>query len=583
MLRRESDKNKALVNYPDITFGKLLGSGGFGEVYHGTWRHNDVAVKKLLLKNITPESAAEFETESQIMARLRSPNIVQFYGYAITPERCIVMEYCPNGSLFSVLHSHQPLEWSIRVKIALGTAKGLAFLHEERILHRDIKSLNILLTEHFDAKLTDFGLSKLKAETKSFSTASKTSNNSVGTTQWMAPELFSRRGIFTQKSDIYSLGVTFWELASKQIPFASAPSPEVIPMWVLQGEREDIPADCPPDFGVLIQQCWSGEPSARPDTNAIITQLKKSVEALSAQKTSKAPSPNPSPSFAPSGPQYFSNLVSEDAPKPFKPFKPLVFSPPAKPLPAPPIKQASPQAVATFVRLIAEGEQDEVEALLQKDRTLALLASDVTDLSERTFKGITGFQYAVWALDWHMWTMIRKYLPNGDARAQLQAIASAPWVKQHGQSVSWQNLLNAQQKFIGLCEKNQWVAADTCWQREVGGAQRLLPVHVVNEYCHPDHPFYPCPDFTKADPLPRTRKIDEGEWFTATYNGGKLGEKFGMYIGASGPRRMAEGVCGGHASDHKACHTLLATRTQQRDQLFAELNLGTHQRIVAKK
>src|SRR5690349_7980897 len=110
MLRNESDKNEVLINHKDITFGKLLGSGGFGEVYHGTWRHNDVAIKKLLMKKITPESAQEFETESQIMARLRSPNIVQFYGYSIEPERCIVMEYCSNGSLFSVLQSNQPLE-----------------------------------------------------------------------------------------------------------------------------------------------------------------------------------------------------------------------------------------------------------------------------------------------------------------------------------------------------------------------------------------------------------------------------------------------------------------------------------------
>ena len=190
-----------------------------------------------------------------------------------------------------------------------------------------------------------------------------------------------------------------------------------------------------------------------------------------------------------------------------------------------------------------------------------------------------------------MWTMIRKYLPNDDARAQLQAMASASWVKQHGQSASWQNLLDAQQKFIDLCDKSQWDAADICWQREVGGAQRLLPVHVINEYCHHTRPFEPCPDFTKPEPFPCIRKIkiDEGEWFTATYNGGKLGEKFGIYRGrgwqakcGSGSRARL-GLDLDAAADHKACQTLLITRTQQRDLLFAELNLGTHQRIVAKK
>src|SRR5690349_15049477 len=106
MLRAE---NEALINHKEIILGRELGKGGYGVVYQGTWRHNDVAIKKLLMKTITREAAEEFEKESQTMAKLRSPDIVRFYGYSMSPQYSIVMEYCPNGSLFSVLHSDRPL------------------------------------------------------------------------------------------------------------------------------------------------------------------------------------------------------------------------------------------------------------------------------------------------------------------------------------------------------------------------------------------------------------------------------------------------------------------------------------------
>src|SRR5665213_3043395 len=182
-------RQSTTINHAELKLGKELGRGGFGVVYQGTWRHTDVAVKQLLMDKISPEAAEEFETESQIMAQLRFPNIVQFYGFCMSPTYCIVMEYMPNGSLFSVLRSNKPLEWPLRFRIAVDVAKGLSFLHHENILHRDIKSLNVLLDENYKAKLTDFGLSKVKAETKSHATATKTNNkDSVGTVQWMAPE-----------------------------------------------------------------------------------------------------------------------------------------------------------------------------------------------------------------------------------------------------------------------------------------------------------------------------------------------------------------------------------------------------------
>ena len=557
------------INHKDLTFGRKLGEGGFGVVHQGTWKeYTEVAIKQLFSNNLSNEASEEFDTETQTMAKLRHKNIVQFIGYCVSPEYCIVMEYMQGGSLFNVLRSKQPLDWTIRARIAIDMASGLAFLHQENILHRDIKSLNVLLDENGRAKLTDFGLSRVKAETKSIATATKTNTNqdSVGTIQWMSPELFKRKAVYTQKSDVYSFGVTLWELASRKIPFADAANQVLIQGWVQDGDREDIPTDCPPKIASLIQACWDASPDKRPNAGSILTYLKSDRTDFTQLPSS------PSQTTAPINSGYPGNFNSSASPPSAYPgnfnsnvqapplsnyqgnFESVVsnlnkiqLSPPPVPnrpkspgAPVAPIlnqfqnKRAQPtikvdaEALTTFLKLVAEGEQDQAEKLLKSNQDLALAPGDVTDLAGRTFKGITAFQYAVWALDWNMWTMLKKHLPNNEvAREQIQNMANGSWVKQHGASASWQNLLDALQKTIDLCNASKWDEANIQWNTKVGGAQKLLPVHVINEYCRPDRPFEPCPDFTKES-LPRTRNTNIGEWFTADKYG-KLGEDFAYY------------------------------------------------------
>ena len=253
---KEKDQ-ELLIQYQDLKIGEKLGEGGFGVVYKGTWRVTDVAIKELL-PNLTEEAIEEFEAEAQTMKRLRSPNIVQFFGYCVSPKYCIVMEYMPQGSLFKLLHSPNEMTWEIRMRIAMDMARGLVYLHEENILHRDIKSLNVLLKDNA-AKLADFGLAKVKQDIQSTSTRS-----SVGTIPWMAPELFFSDIGCTKASDVYSLGITFWELASRRIPFQKVTNPVMIPIQVASGYRDEIP-DCPPKFASVIQACWEGTPDNRPN------------------------------------------------------------------------------------------------------------------------------------------------------------------------------------------------------------------------------------------------------------------------------------------------------------------------------
>ncbi len=250
--------------------------------------------------------------------------------------------------------------------------------------------------------------------------------------------------------------------------------------------------------------------------------------------------------------------------------------------------QSNRQELSQFLRFVAEGEQDRAEAMLRKHRDLVLFPGDVQDLSGRTFENITGFQYAVWALDWHMWMMLRRYLPDEQAATQIMSPGS--WVRTHGLHAGmlggpFDQLIKAYEKYSSNIEawsKNKrYDLIQAQWCQQIGGAQLLLPAQAINEYCHPDRSFNPCPSFLEPT-LPRTRKIDEGEWFTASYNHGKLGDGFGICRGVCkvagctdiplwGPGGAAW-MLQGPRSDYAALVSLAKIRTQQREQLASELS-----------
>lgn len=135
--------------------------------------------------------------------------------------------------------------------------------------------------------------------------------------------------------------------------------------------------------------------------------------------------------------------------------------------------------------------------MLQVKPVLALERGTVTDLAKREFKNITGFQYAVWALDWHMWRMLLKYMVKEAAALQFGELEEKGTA--HGKHFSLTPLIEALAGYAQNC--NAWYRAEkweemrVYWCKEVGGKQWLLPAHVVNEYCHPTRPFYPCPEF----------------------------------------------------------------------------------------
>ncbi|CAN6886089.1 unnamed protein product [Brassica oleracea] len=197
----------------------IIGDGGYGVVYHGTLTNKTpVAVKKLL--NNPGQVDKDFRVEVEAIGHVRHKNLVRLLGYCVEgTHRMLVYEYMNNGNLEQWLHgdmSHQGhLTWEARIKVLVGTAKALAYLHEAiepKVVHRDIKSSNILMNDSFDAKLSDFGLAKLLGADKSY-----VSTRVMGTFGYVAPE-YANSGLLNEKSDVYSFGVVLLEAITGRYP-----------------------------------------------------------------------------------------------------------------------------------------------------------------------------------------------------------------------------------------------------------------------------------------------------------------------------------------------------------------------------
>ncbi|KAF5788476.1 putative protein kinase RLK-Pelle-PERK-1 family [Helianthus annuus] len=199
----------------------LLGQGGFGYVHRGVLPNGkEVAVKQL--KTGSGQGEREFQAEVEIISRVHHKHLVSLVGYCMTgTQRLLVYEFVPNNTLEYHLHGkNRPvMEFPTRLRIALGAAKGLAYLHEDchpKIIHRDIKAANILLDFHFEAMVADFGLAKITSEV-----ATHVSTRVMGTFGYLAPE-YASSGKLTDKSDVFSYGVMLLELITGRRPVDSA-------------------------------------------------------------------------------------------------------------------------------------------------------------------------------------------------------------------------------------------------------------------------------------------------------------------------------------------------------------------------
>ncbi|XP_009485410.2 interleukin-1 receptor-associated kinase 4 [Pelecanus crispus] len=273
---------------PESAGGNKLGEGGFGIVFKGYINGRNVAVKKLvaMVDVSVQDLKQQFNQEIKMMAKCQHENLVELLGFSSDgAQPCLVYEYMPNGSLLdrlACLDDTPPISWHTRCKIVQGTANGISFLHENNHIHRDIKSANILLTDTYMPKISDFGLARASVTF----TQTLMTERIVGTAAYMAPEAL--RGEITPKSDIFSFGVVLLEIITGLPPVDENREPQLL--LSIKDEIEDEEAtiedyidekmsdwDAPSVHKMysIAGQCLNDKKTRRPDIKMVQQHLQE--------------------------------------------------------------------------------------------------------------------------------------------------------------------------------------------------------------------------------------------------------------------------------------------------------------------
>ena len=294
-----SDTSKYMIDSKDIVFSQKLAQGAYGIVYLGEWRKQPVAVKELKINESSVDEnrdafekcALELKNEIQTLSLLRHRNIVNFMGIFIKPPDtyAIVTEFIEGGSLFERLHAKSKkanFSWNQKLSILHQISQACLFLHQQGIVHRDLKSQNILLEgypgDKIIPKVCDFGLAKSR---DAMETANATSTQQVGTPLWMAPEVVQGGG-YGSECDIYSYSIIMYEILMEKLPYGEqntlaniqfkvAQDPNFRPTVPSQEEIEGSNAslkeiESKKEYIELMKKSWRHDPKARPKFEEIV-------------------------------------------------------------------------------------------------------------------------------------------------------------------------------------------------------------------------------------------------------------------------------------------------------------------------
>ncbi|XP_073843796.1 mitogen-activated protein kinase kinase kinase 13 wallenda isoform X2 [Musca autumnalis] len=259
------------IPFEAITDLQWLGSGAQGAVFSGKLKNEIVAVKKV--KDVK-------ETDIKHLRKLDHENIIKFKGVCTqSPVYCIIMEFCPYGPLQNILKELEFMSPSRLVSWSKQIALGMQYLHSHKIIHRDLKSPNILISAEQLVKISDFGTSREWNEIS-------TKMSFAGTVAWMAPEVI-RNEPCSEKVDIWSYGVVLWEMLTCEIPYKDVDSSAII--WGVGNNslKLPIPSSCPEGFKLLVKLCWNTKPRNRPSFRQILSHLEIAGPELLRSKTDK--------------------------------------------------------------------------------------------------------------------------------------------------------------------------------------------------------------------------------------------------------------------------------------------------------
>ncbi|XP_078441729.1 serine/threonine-protein kinase STY46-like isoform X2 [Wolffia australiana] len=263
------------LDVKQLKFGDKIASGTYGDLYKGTYCSQDVAIKVLKPDRITKDMQKEFAQEVYIMRKIRHKNVVQFIGACTRPPNLyIVTEFMSGGSVYDYLHKQRGVfKLPALIRVALDISRGMSYMHQNNIIHRDLKTANLLIDEHEVVKVGDFGVARVKNQ-------SGVMTAETGTYRWMAPEVIEHKA-YDHKADVFSFGIVLWELLTAKLPYEYL-TPLQAAVGVVQKElRPVIPKSTTPKLKELLERCWQQDPSLRPDFSEIIDLLQQIAKELS--------------------------------------------------------------------------------------------------------------------------------------------------------------------------------------------------------------------------------------------------------------------------------------------------------------
>uniref|UniRef100_A0A0C9QRQ4 non-specific serine/threonine protein kinase n=1 Tax=Wollemia nobilis TaxID=56998 RepID=A0A0C9QRQ4_9CONI len=273
--------------------GKIA-QGTFGAVYRGVFDGQDVAVKLLDWGEEETKTQAEvaamraaFRQEVAVWHKLDHPNVTKFIGASMgssdlmlgandtentfqgpSSACCVVVEYLPGGTLKSYLikNRRKKLAFNVVIQLALDLSRGLSYLHSQKIVHRDVKTENMLLDRNRTLKIADFGVARVEAQNP------KDMTGETGTLGYMAPEVLDGKP-YNRKCDVYSFGICLWEVYCCDMPYADLSFAEMTSAVVRQNLRPEIPRCCPSTLANVMKKCWDANPDKRPEMDEVVQLL----------------------------------------------------------------------------------------------------------------------------------------------------------------------------------------------------------------------------------------------------------------------------------------------------------------------
>jgi len=260
------------IHKNDLEVKDMIGQGKSAKVYEGLYKGKKVAIK--MFDNSEKIDDKEFRKEVSVISLVHKPSLVLIcFGCSTLKGNKFIVTELMETSLYDIIQdSSITLIDQLLHVIAIATALSMSYLHSCNLIHRDLKSLNLLVSPYFEVKICDFGLSRVIDRNQPM-----TAN--IGTVCWVAPEIFNNKKLYSEKADVYSYGIILWELVARKMPFEDEEA-FTIPLLVSKGKRPKMPKELPKGWEKLIKKSWNQNPAKRPQFDELCGSFETLYKAM---------------------------------------------------------------------------------------------------------------------------------------------------------------------------------------------------------------------------------------------------------------------------------------------------------------